>query len=458
MNRVASRSAIAILLALLLVAGMGFFVAEYIMKAKDWVMFAGSPHVYNAGNIGCGVVIDRDEYLLLDMENGRNYATSESLRKATVHWLGDRNGSVSAPALPTYAAALAGYDMVNGVYAYGDNRGVARLTLSAQAQTVALDALGDKKGTVAVYNYETGEILCAVTTPNFDPDNVPDVENDTTGQYEGIYVNRFTQSAYIPGSIFKIVTLAAALEEFPDAESMTFSCGSVLELGGGKITCERSHGTQTLKEAFQNSCNCAFAELALTIGAEKMEHYVDAFGITAPVIFDGIETEKGNYQAVGGAEVDIGWSGVGQYNDLVNPCAFLNFVGAIANDGRETNPYLVENVLVGKTRTYTASHTSADRIVSQKTAQTVADYMRNNVQNKYGDENFPGLSVCAKTGTAEVGGDQKPNAMLAGFVSDSQYPLAFVVCVEDGGYGAQVCLPIASKVLSACVEALKNGG
>ena len=456
MNRVASRAAIAVLLVLLLVAGMGFFVAEYVMNAKNWVMFAGSPHVYSGGNIGCGTVIDRDGYLLLDMENGRNYASSESLRKATVHWLGDRNGSISAPALPTYASALAGYDLVNGVYAYGDESGVAKLTLAAQAQTVALDALGDKKGTVAVYNYETGAILCAVTTPNFDPDHVPDLENDTSGQYEGMYVNRFTQSAYIPGSIFKIVTLAAALEEFPDAESMTFSCGSVLELGGGKITCERAHGSQNLKEAFQNSCNCAFAELALTIGTQKMEHYVDAFGITEPVVFDGIETAAGNYQAIGGAEVDIGWSGVGQYHDLVNPCAFLNFVGKIAGGGKGNTPYLVENVLVGNTRTYTVTPSAGDRILSQKTAKTVTEYMRNNVQNKYGDENFPGLAVCAKTGTAEVGGDRKPNAMLSGFVADSNYPLAFIVCVEDGGYGAQVCLPIASRVLNACVDAINN--
>ena len=458
MNRVASRAAIAVLLALLLVAGMGFFVAEYVMNAKDWVMFSGSPHVYSGGNIGCGTVIDRDDYVLLEMDNGREYSSSESLRKAMVHWLGDRNGSISAPALPTYAAALAGYDLLNGVYAYGDASGVARMTLSAQVQTVALNALGDKKGTVAVYNYETGAILCAVTTPTFDPDNVPDIENDTSGHYEGMYVNRFTQSAYIPGSIFKIVTLAAALEEFPGAEEMTFSCGGVLELGGGKITCEKSHGSQSLKEAFRNSCNCAFAELALKIGAEKMEHYVDVFGITAPVTFDGIETAAGNYQAVGGAQVDIGWSGAGQYQNQVNPCAFLNFVGAVANGGKGTSPYIVENVQVGNTRTYTASASSQERIVSQQTARTVTEYMRNNVENKYGDENFPGLTVCAKTGTAEVGGDRKPNAMLAGFAADSNYPLAFIVCVEDGGYGAQVCLPIASRVLSACVEAMRNSG
>ena len=182
MNRVASRSAIAVLLALVLVAGLGFFVAEYVTNAADWVMFPGSPHVYSGGNIGCGVVVDREGVLLLDMNGGRTYADSAALRKSTVHWLGDRYGSSNAPALPSHAAELAGYDLLNGVYAYGDAGGTAKLTLSSQVQMAALEAMEGRKGTVAVNNYRTGAILCAVTTPNYDPDNVPDVENDESGQ------------------------------------------------------------------------------------------------------------------------------------------------------------------------------------------------------------------------------------------------------------------------------------
>ena len=104
MNRVASRSAIAVLLALLLVAGLGFFIAEYVTEAGNWVMFSGSPHVYSGGNIGCGTVIDSEDNILLDMNGDRTYASSEALRKSTVHWLRDRYGSISAPALPAHAA------------------------------------------------------------------------------------------------------------------------------------------------------------------------------------------------------------------------------------------------------------------------------------------------------------------------------------------------------------------
>ena len=76
--------------------------------------------------------------------------------------------------------------------------------------------------------------------------------------------------------------------------------------------------------------------------------------------------------------------------------------------------------------------------------------MRNNVESKYGAKNFPGLTVCAKSGTSQLGGDQEPNSMFAGFVADGEYPLAFMVVVENGGYGSATCVPILSKVLAAC--------
>ena len=110
MNRIARRSTITILLAILLVAGFAFFVAEFIMEADTWVISPGSPHVYNATNIGTGTVIERDGTLLLDMGDVRSYSTSETLRKSTLHWLGDRDGYISAPILANYAAEIAGYD------------------------------------------------------------------------------------------------------------------------------------------------------------------------------------------------------------------------------------------------------------------------------------------------------------------------------------------------------------
>ena len=450
MNRIAGRALALLLLIVVLVAGLSFFVVEYTMEAGEWIVFPGSPHVYNGGNIGTGVIVDTDGALLLNMNVGRVYSDSLAVRQSTVHWVGDRNGSISAPALTDYSAQMAGYDRLNGVYNYGNNSGVAELTLSAKVQTVALEAMEDYKGTVAVYNYKTGQLLCAVTTPTYDPDNIPDFSQDDTGAYEGVYVNRFIQSSYIPGSIFKIVTLAAALETIPDITERAFTCTGSCQYGVDQITCEDPHWDQTLQQAFRNSCNCAFAEIALEMGPEALESYAAKFGITGSITFDGITTAEGNVDAVGEADVNVAWSAVGQHNDQINPCTFMTFMGAIANGGKGVNPHLVEKITVGGATTYTADTNKNDRILSAKTAKILTEYLQSNVTDKYGTENFPGLTVCAKTGTGEVGGEKKPNAMLAGFVTDEAYPLAFIVCVEDAGYGKTVCVPIASRVLAAC--------
>ena len=448
MHKVAKRALILLALIGPLTLGLLLFTIRFATNSGSWAVFNGSPHVYNGTNIGCGVVVDADNVLLLDMLKGRTYSDSQTLRKSTIHWLGDRLGYISAPAVAEYAEEMAGFDLVNGVYGYGENKGVARLTLSAKVQTAALEAMGDYHGTVAVYNYKTGQILCAVTTPNYDPDNVPEI-NDTDYRYEGIYVNRFTQSSYIPGSIFKVVTLAAALETIPDITEQTFVCTGSYTIGVDEITCEGAHWEQDLESAFRNSCNCAFAQIALQAGTDTMEQYVAQFGVTDSVTFDGITTQTGNYES-GGTDVRLAWSGIGQYNDQVNPCAFLTYVGAIANGGKGVLPYLVDSVTVGDDTTYQAETKTGDRIMSEETALILQEFMRSNVVNRYGADNFGGLTVCAKTGTAEVGGDKKPNAMLVGFSTDPEYPLAFIVCAEDAGYGSTVCIPIASKVLEAC--------
>ena len=450
MNRIAGRAAAVLLLVFLLLAGFVFFLCEYMVKADDWVVFPGSPHVYSGGNLDCGVVTDREGILLLDMRGNRTYTTDLALRLANVHWLGDRYGSVNAPVLPHYASEILGYDLLNGIYNYGGNDGVVTLTLSANIQKAALEAMGDYKGTISVYNYKTGQILCAVSTPTYDPDNVPDISGDTAGIYEGMYLNRFTQSTYIPGSIFKIVTLAAALETIPDIEQRSFVCTGSCKIGADEVTCDDVHWDQNLMKAFRNSCNCAFAEIALELGGEVLDRYAKQFGVAAPITFDGITTATGNFEVLNTSRVNVAWSAIGQHNDQTNPCTFLAYVGAIAAGGKGVLPHLVEEITVGGATTYTAKTQECKRILSATTAKKLQEYMAFNVKDKYGSNNFPGLTVCAKTGTAEVGGNKKPNAMLAGFVSDEKYPLAFMVCVEDAGYGKTVCIPIASKVLAVC--------
>ena len=452
MNRIASRASAAVILVLVLLGGLVFFVAEYFQKAQDWVLFSGSPHVYSNGKLGSGVITDREGILLADLRDGRSYCDDALLREAVLHWAGDRQGNVSVPYMNHYTEALLGYEPVQALYQYGENSGILTLTLSSQLQKAALEAIGDRRGTLAIYNYRTGEILCAVSTPTFDPDNVPDIAGDTTGAYTGVYVNRFLQSAYTPGSIFKIVTLAAVLESAPELLDARFDCQGTYKMSGGKVSCTGVHGQQNLQEAFRNSCNCAFAQITEQLGKDRLEAFVVKSGLLDSLSFDGFVTQGGNFDLENASPQQLAWSGIGQHRDLVNPCGFLAFLGAIAGEGSGALPYCVAQVAAGDKITYTAERKMGEVILSPETAHRLREYMGLNVTEKYGAEHFPGFTVCAKSGTAETGGGREPNAMFAGFLADAQYPFAFIVAVEEGGYGAQTCIPILQKVLEACKQ------
>lgn len=452
MNRVARRSAAMVLLVVLLLGGVSFFVVEYFLKGRQWVMTSGSPHVYNGTNIGCGIVTDRDGVLLLDTDDGREYSQLEALRQSTLHWLGDRYGYISAPAVAAYAEEMAGFDPITGLYSYS-GAGVTTLTLSAQVQLAALEAMGDNKGTVAVYNYQTGEILCAVSTPTYDPDDPPQITDDNEAAYEGVYMNRFTMSSYVPGSIFKLVTAAAALEEIGDIREQTFHCTGSYDYPTDPVTCEYAHGELDFDSALAQSCNCAFASIVDQLGPQTLERYVRQYQVTEPVSFDGITTVSGNFTVEDAGPDQIAWAGIGQHKDQINPCAYLTFMGAIANGGAAVQPHIVSQVTCGSSVTYDASAKTGARIMPETVAQELGQMMRNNVVEKYGVENFPELTVCAKSGTAQS--DNKgSNAMFAGFVADESLPLAFIVVVEEGGYGRQACVPIIAKILEVCQEVM----
>ena len=449
MNRVTKRTWLMSVFIGVLLLGMVFFLGEYVTQAGTWIGSAGSLQ-----SSGGGTVVDRSGEVLLTLDQGRTYSENATTRKSTLHWLGDRNGFISATAVNHYAGQMAGFDLFNGIYDASGEGGQEVLTISAKVQNAALEALGSRKGTIGVYNYKTGEILCAVTSPTYDPDNVPDIAGDTSGAYDGVYLNRFLQSAYVPGSIFKIVTVSTALETVPDILDQTFQCYGRLEYGTEAVTCEVAHGRQNLKQAFANSCNCAFAQIAELVGKQNMVKYVNQFQVVEPLRFDGITTAKGNYDISETAQVSFAWSCIGQHSDLINPARYMTFMGAIAGGGSGAEPYIVSQVTNGGEITYQAKTTSTGRLMSEETAATVREYMRNNVQSVYGSRNFPGMSVCAKSGTSQLGGTEVSNAMFAGFVENEEYPLAFIVVVENGGYGSHTCVPILSKVLAACKEVL----
>lgn len=455
MKKVSGRAIFPLILAIVLLAGTVLLCVRYFAKADEWVTFSGSPHVYTGVNLDGGVVTDRDGTLLLDSTDGRTYSADAVTRTATMHLLGDRYGYIQAPLLGSFADDMIGFDKINGLYGAEGTEANAALTLSAAAQTAAYQALGNYHGTVGVYNYKTGEILCAVTSPSYDPDNMPDVDADTSGAYDGVYVNRFFQAAYTPGSIFKIVTLAAAIETVPDWESLTFTCEGKTIIGGQEIICEGVHGTITLKQALAHSCNVAFGELAGKVGTKALMEYAEKLGLSESFECDGIPVKAGTVDLKDADAGDLAWAGIGQYTDQVNALTFMRAMGRIAGGGTGAEPYLMAKITRGEKTAYEAKTETSSRALKAETAAKLTEYLRNNVATMYGDWQFGGLNVCAKSGTAEHEG-KTADAMFAGFCVDENCPLAFVVFVENGGSGSAVAAPIAAKVLQVCAAAINR--
>lgn len=455
MKKVSGRAIFPLILAIVLLAGTVLLCVRYFAKADEWVTFSGSPHVYTGVNLDGGIVTDRDGTLLLDSTDGRTYSADAVTRTATMHLLGDRYGYIQAPLLGSFADDMIGFDKINGLYGAEGTEANAALTLSAAAQTAAYQALGNYHGTVGVYNYKTGEILCAVTSPSYDPDNMPDVEADTSGAYDGVYVNRFFQAAYTPGSIFKIVTLAAAIETVPDWENLTFTCEGKTIIGGQEIICEGVHGTITLKQALAHSCNVAFGELAGKVGTKALMEYAEKLGLSESFECDGIPVKAGTVDLKDADAGDLAWAGIGQYTDQVNALTFMRAMGRIAGGGTGADPYLMAKITRGEKTAYEAKTETSSRALKAETAAKLTEYLRNNVATMYGDWQFGGLNVCAKSGTAEHEG-KTADAMFAGFCVDENCPLAFVVFVENGGSGSAVAAPIAAKVLQVCAAAINR--
>ena len=439
MKKIKRRTMSLLCLVLIIAAGLSFYTFRLFTKGGEWATFSSNQTVFSEGELIIGSIFDRNGMLLASSDGDeRIYAEDSDIRKATLHAVGDAAGNVGTGALTVFSSELIGYDPINGAYSVGNSGGEVHLSIDGELNAVALDALDGRKGTVAISNYETGEIVCMVSTPTYDPYYPPEDLGDDS--YEGVFINRFLSSTYTPGSTFKLVTLTAAIENLSDLYDRTFICEGQVTIGENVITCTGYHGEINIEEALAVSCNCAFGELAAEIGSETLAEYADKLGFTSSINIDGINTAAGYYEKTPNIG-ETAWSGIGQYKDMINPAAMLRFVGAIANNGVATDLTLKREGSWG-----------GKRILKNPTAEKLSEMMNFNVHYNYGTGNYPGLELYAKSGTAEVGEDKDTHALFVGFIKDAEHPYAFVVIIENGGSGSYVAGPVANTVLQAAVN------
>lgn len=427
MKKVKNRSWASLLIALLLVLGLAVYLVKLADNGGAWATY------FNGGTPG-GTILDRNGVTLYSStEDGVSWAADYTTRLACYHLIGDSTGNVRTGALRQFRDRLTGYSFISGT----SSGKTLQLTVDSSLNAAAYNALAGRDGAVMLIDYTTGEILCMVSTPADDP------SNPSAAPADGTYLNKCLSASFVPGSVYKLVTLAAAIENIPDLFERSFWCEGSSVVGGAVLNCTGSHGSQTIEQALANSCNCAFGEIALELGADTLAEYAEKLGITQELTLDGMTVTPGSFDKAEAGSIGLAWSGIGQYNDLVVPYALVRYVCAIANGGSILEPTLLgHGSLDGETE-----------LLSADTAARIAEMMNNNVQTAYGGQwTFPGLNVSAKTGTAEVG-DGTSHAWMTGFLNDPAHPYAFVVLVENAGGGLTNAGPVANQVLQAAVSA-----
>ena len=430
MKKITTRAASVLLLAMLVIIGMNVYLLRYIDQGRSWALTFARLNTESTGT-----VYDRNGELLAYFDANRNdYSSDQTTRIANYHVTGDYWGRTSTGVLTAFWSQMQGYSLLTGT-THNENS-VLNLTIDAQLNRIAYYAIRDQKAAVLMMNYKTGELMAMVSTPAVDPADPDEIPAD------GAYINRCLSASFAPGSVFKLITAAAAIENLPNIFERKFYCEGEYEVAGVPITCIDAHWTQTFEEALSNSCNVAFSQIAILLGQDTLVKYVRDFGFLDRQSLNGIKTAAGRFPTEFVGDPELGWAGVGQSIDMVCPYAMLRYVASIGNGGVLCEPTMLLN----------GEEPVRSRFMETSTAERLGEMMNYNVVSHYGGEEvFPGLRLCAKTGTAERG-DGSNNSWFVGFLDDEAHPYAFVVMVEGGSFGITSAAPIANTLLQAAVK------
>ena len=421
-----------LLLAALVVCGMGVYLVRYVEHGKDWALY------FSRANSGAtGQLTDRNGIVLAYFdETNRVYSPDRITRAANYHVTGDYWGRTGTGILSRLMDTNGGFSLLTGTTHSMSNKQLS-LTYDARLNDVIYKAIGEwASGCMMVCNYRTGELLGMVSTPSVDP-------LDTTGeQRDGAFINRCISASFTPGSIFKLVTAAAAIERLSDLDSRRWYCEDEYKIAGVPFRCVADHYTQDFEQALANSCNVAFAQIAVALGQNTMIDYVRKYGFLDNHSIDGITTAKGSYPLEFVGDPETGWSGIGQSTDMVVPYSMLRFLCAVANHGMLVEPHFLPD-----------DTPEITELVRPATADRLKRMMRQNAVWHYDSDNlFPGLNICAKTGTAELGEGVEDHSWFVGFLDDEAHPYAFVTLIEHGGFGLTRAGRITNEVLQWAVE------
>jgi peptidoglycan glycosyltransferase len=351
-------------------------------------------------------------------------------------------------------------------------------TISPPVQRAAREALGDRRGAVVALVPSTGELLAVVSSPTYDPNDLSSHDHDaivasweqTEADPTNPKLNRAAMERYPPGSTFKIVTAAAALEAgltpettFPDPPALDLpqTTAAIGNFGGGLCN---GGSPLTLRRALAVSCNTTFAQLGLRLGAEQLVAQAEAFGFNQdwafqlPIVPSLIPKELDDPSAA--------QSAIGQRDVRTTPLQMAMITATIANDGVLMQPRMVKQVndFAGRIirqfppEPLRLPASPEARAISPQTAAQLQSMMVGVVESGSGQRAaIRGVDVAGKTGTAETGEGRNPTVWFVGFAPSDNPQVAVAVVIEDGGdvgseaTGGAVAAPVARAVMEAAL-------
>jgi penicillin-binding protein A len=353
-------------------------------------------------------------------------------------------------------------------------------TINPHVQQAAWDAMQQGcggaacKGAVVALEPSTGKILALVSSPSYDPNLLASHNPEEQAQAwqrlrddpNSPLTNRAIAETYPPGSTFKVVTTAAALQAGADLNEQLTAAASI-PLPDSTATLENYGGTPcgpdptvSLTEAFARSCNTAFVELGLATGADALRSMAHSFGLDSTPSVIPLQVAESNVGVIADAAA-LGMSSIGQKDVALTPLENAEIAAAIANSGVMMQPYLIDG-LKGPdlSNISTTAPYQQRRAVSPQVAAKLTELMVGAEKVAQQKGAIPGVQIASKTGTAEHGTDPRhtpPHAWYIAFAPAQSPKVAVAVLVEGGGdrlsaTGGALAAPIGRAVIEAALQ------
>lgn len=327
------------------------------------------------------------------------------------------------------------------------------LTIDARIQAYAENSLGKNQGAVIVMEPWTGEILAMASYPRFNPNNVNENFEKLIKNPSKPFLNRAIQGALPPGSIFKVITAAAALESNRISTRTTYECRGYTDYKNIIFKCwaEYGHGLITIEDAIPHSCNVFFYETARISGGDPIYTRAKDFGVGEKTGIDLPYEKSGNMPKITNTATAMNVA-IGQGALLTTPLQLCRVYAAVANGGTLVQPHLLSKLTNDKGEVVRIFEPEKKQKLSLQPAiidvlrATLHDVVSRGTAKKTGLDIY---KVAGKTGTAETGRQKKNHAWFVGYVPYDNPRYCFVILVENTpGHGADIAGPIAKELMS----------